>query len=108
MNKIKNYWLGSVRGWYLTMAKKEAFGELSSNYLEVGDIVEWKKWNSDEERFDTHYGVLLEIQNRIRSNRLVSVSRVIPLHDDPNEKEFFTLSLTLVSRGSNNIDVKED
>jgi ribosomal protein L19 len=90
------------------MAEKDAFGELSSKELEVGDIVEWRRWNSNEDRFDSHYGVLLEIKNRIKSNRLVSVSRVIPLHDETIEKEFFTLSLKLVSRGSNNIDVKED
>ena len=90
------------------MVKNDAFGELSSKELEVGDIVEWRRWNAQTDEFDSHYGILLEIENQIKSNRLVSVSKVIPLHDDKVEMEFFTLSLKLVSRGSNNIDAKED
>ena len=90
------------------MADKKVFGELTSKNLEVGDIVEWSRWNSSKNQFDNHYGVLLDIENKIRSNRLVSVSKVLPLNDDLIEKEFFTLSLRLVSKGSDNINTKDD
>jgi hypothetical protein len=100
---------------------KEAFGELLSKTLEIGDIVEWSTWNSGTKKFDNHYGVLLEIKNEIKSNRLVSISKVLPLNesqtgfaysskltDEQVEKEFFTLSLRLVSKGGPDIETKED
>jgi len=74
------------------------FGELLARELSVGDIVEWSKWNEEENDWKIHYGIIIDIKNEIKSNRLVSVSRVIPLqgHHGP-EIEFFTLSLRLVS-----------
>jgi hypothetical protein len=87
---------------------KEAFGELLSKTLEIGDIVEWSTWNSGTKKFDNHYGVLLEIKNEIKSNRLVSISKVLPLNESQTEKEFFTLSLRLVSKGGPDIETKED
>jgi len=80
------------------MTKKEVFGELCSNDFQIGDIVEWSKWNSKEEIFNAHYGILLELKNEIISNRIVSIAKVISLGDDKTEREFFTLSLRLISR----------
>jgi hypothetical protein len=85
------------------MEEKSKFGELTAVNLSVGDIVSWSKWNSDEETWDEFVGVLLEIRNEMRGNRLISISRVMPLSNTTNigELEFFTLSLKLVSHSSN-------
>ena len=79
------------------MTERDEFGELSANELFVGDIVEWSRWNSELEDWDHHYGIIIGVKNEIKSNRMVSISRVMPLHSPTNEIEFFTLSLRLVS-----------
>tara|TARA_R110000824_G_scaffold92217_10_gene223938 strand:+ start:2834 stop:3112 length:279 start_codon:yes stop_codon:yes gene_type:complete len=79
------------------MIEKDKFGELLSHNLSVGDIVEWSKWNSKKNDWGTHYGIIISVKNEIRSNRLVSISRVLPLNNVNNEIEFFTLSLRLIS-----------
>ena len=79
------------------MTEKERFGELAGDCLSIGDIVEWSRWNSDNENWDVHYGIISGIKNEIRSSRMVSISRVIPLAGSSSEIEFFTLSLRLVS-----------
>jgi len=86
-----------VRGLWPIMNKKHPFGEIASKDFTVGDIVEWTTWNSEADKWKPNYGVLLSIQNEIRSNRLVSISRVMPLHDHASELEFFTMSLRMVS-----------
>jgi hypothetical protein len=80
------------------MDKKGAFGQLSANELEVGDIVEWKKWSPETNDWDTFYGIMTEIKNEIKGNRLISVSVVMPLSGPRIEIEFFTPSLRLVSK----------
>ena len=90
-----------VRGWCHMGINKEGFGELISEDLAVGDIVEWSKWNSEINQFESHYGVLLETKNELKSNRIVSISKVMPLNNPQMEIEFFTLSLKLVSRSPN-------
>ena len=79
------------------MIEKTPFGELSANKLGMGDIVEWSRWNSDSGEWNINYGIIIEIKNEIKSNRLISISRVIPLQSPVIEIEFFTLSLRLVS-----------
>ena len=79
--------------------KKTVFGETHSKDFEIGDIVEWTTWDSLVEEWKLNYGVLVSVQNEIRSNRMVSISRVMPLQDPNNELEFFTLSLRRISRG---------
>jgi hypothetical protein len=79
------------------MNKKSAFGETASKAFTVGDIVQWTTWDSAADKWKPNYGVLLSIQNEIRSNRLVSISRVMPLQDHASELEFFTMSLRMVS-----------
>jgi len=79
------------------MNEKTSFGESVAKDFTVGDIVEWTTWDSNAESWKRNYGVLLSIQNEIRSNRLVSISRVMPMHERFLELEFFTMSLRLVS-----------
>ncbi len=82
------------------MKEKLKFGEIKGNELSIGDIVSWSKWNSEDEEWSEFVGVLLDVRNELKGNRLVSISRVMPLNTGPDsgELEFFTLSLKLVSR----------
>ena len=79
------------------MNKKAGFGETTSKDFTVGDIVEWTTWESNADEWKRNYGIPLSIQNEIRSNRLVSISKVMPMHMQTVELEFFTISLRLVS-----------
>jgi len=79
------------------MHKKHNFGEVYSEKFRVGDIVEWATWNSDEETWESNYGVLLSIENKIISNRIIPVSKVMPMNSPQIELEFFTMSLKPVS-----------
>ena len=81
------------------MEEKIKFGELKAKELKIGDIVSWSKWNIETESWDEFMGVLLDTRNELIGNRLVSVSKVMPLNNPCNsgELEFFTLSLKLVS-----------
>ena len=79
------------------MNERPAFGDNFSDNFDVGDIVEWSRWNSEKNGWDMHYGIIIKVKNEIKSNRLVSISRVIPINDINRELEFFTLSLRLVS-----------
>ena len=78
------------------MNEKEQFGELSAEQFNVGDIVQWTTWNTISEKWDVNYGVLMKLENMIRSNRMVSIATVKPLNEQYEEKELFTLSLKLV------------
>jgi|TARA_Y100000310_G_scaffold40901_1_gene38354 hypothetical protein len=80
------------------MDEKPSFGEIAANNLKVGDIVEWSKWNSEMSDWESNYGVIMEVKNEIKGNRLVSVSIVVPLSGPGPEMEFFTPSLRLVSK----------
>ena len=71
----------------------KSFGEACAEDLKIGDIVEWTKFNSEQEAWVSNYGILIDIKNEIRSNRLVSISRVVPLNSMSDELEFFTMSL---------------
>ena len=84
-------------GWSHIMINDKIFGETSAKDLSVGDIVEWSRWNSKETSWDMNYGIITNINNEIRSNRLVSICKVLPLNEPNNELEFFTLSLRLIS-----------
>ena len=54
------------------------FGELAAEELSIGDIVEWSKWNMENEDWNAQYGIVLDIKNEIKANRLISISRVMP------------------------------
>ena len=78
------------------MNEKQNFGQLSSQEFSVGDIVQWTTWNKASEKWDVNYGVLIKLENVIRSSRMVSIATVKPLNEQFEEKELFTLSLKLV------------
>ena len=84
------------------MEEKKPYGELSSEQFELGDIVEWTKWNPHSEVWESYYGVIVKICSKIVSNRLVSISTVLPIESGKQEQEFFSLSLKLVSRAPTN------
>tara|TARA_Y100000996_G_C22464637_1_gene619543 strand:- start:712 stop:987 length:276 start_codon:yes stop_codon:yes gene_type:complete len=82
------------------MNKKDNFGEMSARVFDVGDIVEWSTWNREVNDWNSHYGLVINIKNEIRSGRLVSISTVKPLYNTVLEIDFFTASLKLVSKSS--------
>ena len=74
--------------------------------FDIGDIVEWSTWNRDINNWDSHYGIVIDIKNEIRSGRLVSISTVKPVIDNSQEIDFFTASLKLVSRSNSTENVQ--
>ena len=80
------------------MDKELNFGELAAQELSSGDIVEWQTWDSHDDTWLSNYGIIIEIKNQIKSNRMISISKVMPLSGPKVELEFFTMSLKLVSR----------
>ena len=80
------------------MDEKDNFGELTAKIFDIGDIVEWSTWDSELDNWNSHYGLVINIKNDIRSGRLVSISTVKPVNDTVAEIEFFTVSLKLISK----------
>ena len=81
----------------MSVSTKE-FGHSVAEKLQVGDIVSWAKWSEEISDWIDHIGILVRIDNKIRENRMVSVSTVLPIEDQNTELEFFTFTLRLVSR----------
>ena len=84
-------------GLRLIMNEEMKFGELTSQELNIGDIVEWSNWNDVNNNWDVKYGIITDVTNEIKAGRFVSVSKVIPINGPNAEMEFFTLSLKVVS-----------
>ena len=84
------------------MDEKQNFGSLSSEKFNIGDIVQWTTWNPNVEEYDSNYGILIKLENQVRSNRIISISTVMPINEPANEIELFTLSLKLVESNNNN------
>ena len=82
------------------MRKKDIFGDLIAETFNVGDIVEWSTWNREISDWESHYGVVIDIKNEIKSGRLVSISTVKPVVDNSLEIDFFTASLKLISKSN--------
>jgi len=80
------------------MDEKEAFGELTAQDFESGDIVEWNIWDQESGKWQSHYGIIVKTENRLQSNRIVSISKVIPINGPQIEREFFTLTLKIVNK----------
>ena len=78
------------------MIEKQQFGEITAQEFSIGDIVQWTTWDKIEEIWNINYGVLIKLENMIKSNRMVSIATVKPLNEQFEEKELFTLSLKLV------------
>tara|TARA_A100001391_G_scaffold200253_1_gene184432 strand:+ start:2710 stop:2988 length:279 start_codon:yes stop_codon:yes gene_type:complete len=89
------------------MVEKNTFGELIAETFDIGDIVEWSTWNRQINDWDSHYGIVIDIKNEIRSGRLVSISTVKPVNDNSQEIDFFTASLKLISK-SNSEELPND
>ncbi len=87
------------------MQQEKEYEYSSAEKLQVGDIVAWSKFSEETNDWVEYLGILVDIQNEVRSNRLVSISRVVPLDDNSIELSFFTFTLRLVSQTSkeNNI-----
>ena len=81
------------------MDEKSSFGKISAESLQLGDIVEWSKWNPEVTDWEPNYGIITDITTEVKGNRLISVSMVMPLSGPQAELKFFTPSLKLVSRG---------
>ena len=79
------------------MNEKRPFGALSSDFIEVGDIVQWSTWCREKREWERHHGIITEIIEEVKGNRLISVSMVMPLSGPQVEKKFFTPSLRLIS-----------
>ena len=80
------------------MNKKAPFGTVVADDFEIGDIVEWLKWDIQAEDWISNYGILVSIENKVISDRLVSVSTIKPLNDKDNKLvKLFTLSLKHVT-----------
>lgn len=90
----------------LKMDKKDYFGELTAKTFDIGDIVEWSTWNREAEDWDSHYGIVIDIKNEIKSGRLVSISTVKPVNDTTVEIDFFTASLKLVSKSNSTENIQ--
>jgi hypothetical protein len=80
------------------MDEKESFGQISSDDFEIGNIVEWSVWDTQAEVWKPQYGMLMDVKNEIRQNRLVSIAKVMPLQGPKAELEFFAMSLRIVSK----------
>lgn len=88
------------------MNEKDRFGELTSKVFDIGDIVEWSTWNREIHNWESHYGIVINIKNEIRSGRLVSISTVRPLKNKMLEIDFFTASLKLISKSSSDKELQ--
>tara|TARA_A100001515_G_C4577214_1_gene211803 strand:- start:148 stop:420 length:273 start_codon:yes stop_codon:yes gene_type:complete len=83
------------------MQEKKIYGQLSSETFDLGDIVEWKSWNSDLEEWEKNYGIVTDMKPKVMSNRLVYIITVLPVDNNAGEKEFFSMSLKLISKANN-------
>ena len=83
----------------MTVSIKE-FGHTVAEKLQVGDIVSWSKWSEEINDWIEYLGILVKIDKKIRDNRMVSVSTVLPIDEQNTELEFFTFTLRLVSRSA--------
>ena len=87
------------------MSSDDSFGGLVSKSFSIGDIVEWSTWDDIKEDWEHNYGIITDVKNEIRHNRLVSITTVAPLQGPKKEMEHFSLSLRLVSKtGENNVN----
>ena len=97
---MKSLGLASVAGWLVMPSEVTSFGDLVLKNFQIGDMVEWTKWDNDKKRWISNYGILIKIENKIKSNRLVSVSTVKPINEPHEVVELFTISLQLIDNVS--------
>lgn len=79
------------------MDEKGPFGSGLAEDFEIGDIVEWSKWSIDLEEWVSSYGILVSMENKVVSDRLISISTIKPLSEKDNKLiELFTVYLKRV------------
>jgi hypothetical protein len=69
------------------MEKKNNFGEIASENIQIGDIVAWSRWDSSISDWKEH----------LISNRMVCITLIMPLKEPKIPVELFTFSLKLIS-----------
>ncbi|MHA1940743.1 MAG: hypothetical protein ACW97P_03330 [Candidatus Hodarchaeales archaeon] len=85
------------------MDEKKPFGTLLAEEFEVGDIVEWSKWDEEIEDWVSNIGILVSIDNKIVADRIISVSSIKPLNQKDNKIiELFTIYLKPVITNKKN------
>tara|TARA_B100000131_G_C17673364_1_gene433387 strand:+ start:157 stop:432 length:276 start_codon:yes stop_codon:yes gene_type:complete len=88
------------------MQKEKIYGELSAEDFDLGDIVEWRAWDSKLLEWISYYGVVTDIKAEIISNRLVCICSVLPMDGNQEEKELFSMSLKIISRANDKNEQK--
>jgi len=68
------------------MNEREPFGEISAQALELGDIVEWSTWDIEANDWKSSYGIIMEIKNKIKGSRMISISIVMPLNGQTKDR----------------------
>jgi len=85
------------------MDEKGPFGSGLAEDFELGDIVEWSKWDTDLEEWVSNYGILISIDNKVVRDRVVSISTVKPINSNDNKLiELFTIYLKSVIENKKN------
>lgn len=86
------------------MDEKGPFGAGFEEDFEIGDIVEWSKWDTETEDWVSNFGILVSIDSKVVSDRVVSISTVKPLNSIDNKLiELFTIYLKPVIGSKKNV-----
>ena len=86
------------------MDKKEPFGAGIAEDFEIGDIVEWSKWDQTLEKWISNIGILISIDNKVSSDRIISVATVKPINEKENKLiELFTMNLKSLTINKKNL-----
>ena len=64
--------------------KNDGFGASKTNYLKIGDLVEWDCWeyNLEDEVFATQNGLLIDIIKDRRLSGWVYLAKIVPFGAD--------------------------
>tara|TARA_R100001086_G_scaffold234604_1_gene156949 strand:- start:63 stop:323 length:261 start_codon:yes stop_codon:yes gene_type:complete len=85
------------------MDKKGPFGSTVAEDFEIGDIVEWSTWDTILEKWTSNIGILISIDNKVSSDRIISVATVKPINEKDNKLiELFTMNLKALTINKKN------
>ena len=85
------------------MDEKGPFGSGLAKDFEIGDIVEWSKWDIEAEEWASSFGILISLDNKVVADRVVSIATVKPLNSDDSKLiELFTIYLNGVITNKKN------
>jgi hypothetical protein len=86
------------------MDEKGPFGSGIAEDFEIGDIVEWSKWDTESEEWVSNFGILVSIDNKVVADRVVSISTIKPFNSSDNKLiELFTIYLKPVIGNRKNL-----